>query len=41
MIFFISEGEGKEWNAKDNSQQRFHEVQNQIISTGFSTFDLL
>lgn len=40
-IFFISEGEGKELNAKDNSQQRFHELQNQIISAGFTTFDLL
>ncbi|MDD4493358.1 MAG: hypothetical protein PHV32_03275 [Eubacteriales bacterium] len=39
-IFFMSGSKLKEVFAKNNVQQRFHKLQNQIIDAGFSTIDL-
>ncbi|MCL2140576.1 MAG: hypothetical protein FWH42_02695 [Dehalococcoidia bacterium] len=37
-VFFL--GEGKAKTSKRHFQQRFHNLQNQIIAAGFTTFDL-
>ena len=39
-IFFLSESKAKELISKNNTQQRFHNLQNQIIAAGFTSFDL-
>ncbi|MBE7064656.1 MAG: hypothetical protein E7384_02425 [Ruminococcaceae bacterium] len=38
-IFFLSKGKLKEFFAKKNTMQRFHELQKQIEAFGFTTYD--
>lgn len=39
-IFFLQKGKLKELFAKKNTAQRFHELQRQILSFGFTTYDM-